>query len=1077
MKYLSIIVLLMFASICALQAQTKITGKVTDATNGAGMPYVTVSVKGTTLGSNTDNSGNYSISVPGNNAVLVFSFVGYTTVEQEIGGRNVINVALQSEATSLGEVVVTAMGITKEKRALAYAAQEIKAADLTQVRQTDLNNALVGRVAGVRFWGASGATFDAGKVVLRGTTSLSSASGSEPIYVVDGVITNSNSLNMDDVESVNVLKGPAATALYGSRGGNGAIIITTKRGAKGKGQFEFSQTTGFEVVNLTAKYQSEYGGGTLGADGEMNIFKYDPAAHPSYLQVLDGAPYYDMANDVSWGPRLDGRSYAPFYAWDPTHPKFGQLSTWSPQPEDNVKDLFRVGVNNTTNIAFSKSVDNFSTRVSFTNVQRNGIAENSDATRRFFSISTTYDVNERMRISADYKYTYRKNHNAVSESYGGLGNAVYTFTQWFNRNVNINDLKDYKRPDGTFRSWNITSPTDLTPAFHTNPFALFNEINRTSIDQWNVINTTLNYYIIKDKIAVGAIFNGNIRNSSYEEKVPMNITGELERYNSSDGDPTQSSLWDTQMQGYIAYTDNFLDEKLDVSARLFVEQRDYRYDRTWAFTRDGLIADDFFSTNGSVGLAGGITNRQLLKERSIFGTGSVSWDRTYYIDFSLRNDWSSTLPTKNNSYLYGGLSAAVILSSFTKDIDWLNFWKLRTSMAQVGSSMNPYQVDQTFVVSSRKYNGKTVMFMDSNLKDPNIKPTISTAWEVGTEFRLFTNRLYGDVNFYIKKSKNQIINLAVAPVSGFQTRKMNAGVIENKGYEITLGGSPIRTKDFEWEVYANWAQNTNKLLELDANDASTTQYRISYYGLSSYLYSFAEVGKPIGVIRGSAWDKDPNGNIVYRKLNNNAVGDAVPLRLTSAQKELGNVQPTATGGFGSSFRWKGFVLSMAFDYQIGGKIASVTNMFGEGSGLLKSTVGNNDRGVAIRNPVADGGGIKISGVTRNADGGYDPFTGYMDPSYYFAYTSSIWEPYVYDAGYLKMRELSLNYTLPSSFIEKFNIGLSKASVAFIIQNPWLIYSGIPNVDASAIGNSYNNFIETGQAFSTRVFGFSVNLTF
>ena len=302
----------------------QITGVVTDAADNSPLPSATVMIKGTQTITITQIDGSYSIMAPAN-AVLIFSFAGMDTQEIAVNRQAKIDVSLVS-TLALDEVVVTAMGVTREKKSIGYASQEVKADDITQAKQTDLNNALVGRVAGVRFWGASGATFDAGSIVLRGTTSLSGA-GSAPIYVVDGVITNVESVNMDDVESLNVLKGPAATAIYGSRGGNGAVIIATKRAELGRSQFEFSQTFSFERVNMQAEYQSEYGGGALGAESDLLTFTYNPATHPAHLQALNGKKYFDMQNDMSWGPKFDGQQYAPFYAWDPTDRKSTRLNS------------------------------------------------------------------------------------------------------------------------------------------------------------------------------------------------------------------------------------------------------------------------------------------------------------------------------------------------------------------------------------------------------------------------------------------------------------------------------------------------------------------------------------------------------------------------------------------------------------------------------------------------------------------------------------------------------------------------------------------------------------------------------
>lgn len=1073
MKRLTFTLLFFFVSISMMVAQSvKVKGSVTSGDDGLPIVGASIVVKGTTVGTVSDYDGNFSLEAPAGAKMLQVSYVGMIAVEVPV--KPIVSVVLRSNTEHLDEIVVTAQGLTRQQKSLGYATQQVKAEELQAVRQTDLNNALVGKVSGVRFLGGSGAKFDPGKIVLRGTTSLTDAGGKEPLYVVDGVITSNNSINMDDVESVNVLKGPAATALYGARGGNGAIIITTKGLTGEKMEFNVSHTLAFEKAYLHNDLQKEYGGGYYGANGEMDVFQFDPAVHPSYLQQMNGKSYYDFADDASWGPKLDGREYAPWYAWDPTNPKFGQTAKW--QNEMDLNDLFDTGVSNTTNLSFARSGKDHMTRVSFTNAARDGVAPNSDAVRRYLSLKTIFKPIDRLKISLDYKYTYHKNHNSAKEGYGGMGNVLYSYQQWGHTNVNLNDLRDYKRPDGSYRSWNITSPTDMTPAFHPNPFALYEEINRKEVTQWNVFSADAELSIIGN-LKAGVRMNGNIRNYFKDFEVPYGVLGEVSRL-----EEEQNSLIDMQVQGRLTWSDRFLDDRLSVDAAFFLENRNYSYKITQAFTRDGLFMDKFFSTAGSVGLPGGGTSKTNIKEQSVYGTGTVGWDNTYYIDFSLRNDWTSTLHPDKNSYLYGGVSGAIIASNWLKDAEWLDFWKVRGSMAQVGSTMDAYNVYPTYKVKDSdgnlvKYGSLSNMWYDRNLKDPYIRPTISTSYEVGTEFQMFGNRFWGDFNFYNRDSKDQIINVNTTAASGYTSRKMNAGLIRNRGVELQLGGRPIQTKDWTWEVNANISKNRNTLEELVEGQDT---YQIYWMSWSSRIYSYAEVGKPIGVIRGSTWKKDPQGRIIMSERSdpNHEYGPYAPLLESSAQEELGNIQPDFTGGFSTSVRYKDFRLGASFDFQIGGSLASATNMFGEGSGLLASTVGNNDKGNPIRNSVADGGGVRMDGVVDNGDGTFKPVTAYVDANYYYQSRKSlIWEDYVYDASYLKLRELSVGYDVPSAFLTRTRTGIKRASVSFVAQNPWLIYSGVPNIDPSESGGADYNYIEGGQAASTRSFGFTVNLTF
>ena len=453
----------------AVAQKTNVSGVVVSAEDGQPVIGASVIVKGTTIGTVTDFDGKFSLEVPDGQKTLQISYVGM--VQQEVAVRPNVSVRLISDTQNLDEVVVTAQGLTRKEKSLGYSTQQVKADELVQVRTTDLNNALVGKVSGVQFVGSSGATFDEGTIVLRGSTSISDDRGdSAPIYVIDGVIADdANGVNMDDVASVNVLKGPAATALYGSRGGNGAIIITTKGGMDGLERMEInvSHTLTVDVPKIYFDLQDKYGGGYMGADADMKVFKYDPSVHPEYLQAMDGVSYYDYNNDASWGPVFDGREYAPWYAWDPTDPRFGQTAKW--ENGLDLYDLYKNGISNTTNVAFSRSGKNHSSRISFSNVSRQGISPNSDASRRYLSARTSFKPIDRLTVSVDYKYTYRHNHNAAYEGYSTY-NPLRTYTQWGHTNVDLNDLKEnYIRPDGTFRTWNISSVTNLEGKFHRTP--------------------------------------------------------------------------------------------------------------------------------------------------------------------------------------------------------------------------------------------------------------------------------------------------------------------------------------------------------------------------------------------------------------------------------------------------------------------------------------------------------------------------------------------------------------------------------------------------------------------------------
>ena len=1075
----------------ALYAQNiTVKGTVTDASNGEPITGAAVVVQGSaTSYALTDVQGAFSINAP-RNGVLVVSNMGYKTKSVEVNGMTVVNVALEPDTEYLDEVVVTAQGLTRKQKAIGYSAQVINDEQLTVVHSSSLGNSLAGKVAGAQFWGSAGSTFSEGKIILRGPTSYNNQEGSEPIYVIDGTIASAAAVNMDDVESINILKGPSATALYGSRGANGAVIITTKKAQEGQSHVEFSHTTTAEVLYNHIKFQNEFGGGSM---AQQNTAMYNAVKNAGlldkYPDVLDakaafelngfdlpdGTYTYDYWEDVNWGPRYDNTTMVrPAVSWDPSHPKYGKAEPWSYQLD--LRDLTRVAWTNTTTVSFNKSVKGMNTRVSFTNVDRPGIFYNSKAVRRSFSISSQIKPNSWLTADLSYRYRVRVNQNAEQEGYSANGNYICDFVQWGHTNVNLKDLKDWQRPDGGWRTWNIVGAknfddyaaaylagdADLTANYHDNPYAVMEQYTYTNKTQYHMASADV-YASLPYNFRLGARINNLIQDSHYEEK---------DGFGSINFDPYYRNYFaetnDITAQGYLTWNNSFVDNRLTAEAAAFAEARKYDYYYLNSATNGGLSVIDLYNLSASNNTYSTNNSETHYKTRSFFGTATIGWDDLVYLDGSLRYDIDSRLPADKNGYLYGGGSLSFMASKLI-NAPWLNFWKIRGSLAQVGSTIGAYSVKPTYTVST-KLHGQTGLYEPTTQVNEHILPTISTSYEVGTEFKLFNNRLYGDVNFYLKNTKNSIINATVLPQSGFNSRTINAGLVQNKGVEILLGGTPVRTKDFEWNLSANISKNVNTLVELAPGQPSTRLYGNSFY----FFWNLMSIEKqPIGVIQTNArWLRNDDGQLILRAGTANT-GDVRPTFETDVPKSVGNIQPDFTGGFNTSFRYKDFTLSAAFDYVIGGQMVSWTNMWGKGSGLLAETAVLNDRGKSIREPVQTGGGVHLTGVDKDGN----PMDGYIDAFYYFYYQ------YVYDQdstvfnrSYLKMRELALRYNMPKNIVNKIK-GISSASVAFVATNPWLIYSAVPHIDPSELGGASYNFLEGGQAVSTRSFGVTLNVTF
>ena len=1060
----------------ALYAQNiTVKGTVTDQANGEPVTGAAVVVQGSTTSyALTDVQGSFTINAP-RDGVLVFSNMGYKTVSVPVNGQAVLNVALEPDTEYLDEVVVTAQGLTRKQKAIGYSAQTMSEEQLSTTHSYSLGNSLAGKVAGAQVWGQGGSTFNEGRIILRGTTSYSNMEGSEPIYVIDGAIVGSGAVNMDDVESINILKGPSATALYGSRGANGAVIITTKKAKEGQSHVEFSHTTTAEVYYNHVKFQKLYGGGDdvssatakfaaandANADVTSPVWSWTNAGY----DLGDGTYVYNYGEDVSWGARFDDKTlYRTALSWDPTSSHYGETDTWSYRLD--LSELTRVAWTNNTTVAFTKAVKGMNTRVSFSNVDRPGIFQNSKAVRRTFSISSQIKPNSWLNADISYRYRLRRNENAEQEGYSATGNYVCDFIQWGHTNVKLADLKDWQRPDGGWRTWNIVSKDDLTANFHDNPFAVMENYTYDSTTQYHLLSGDV-YATLPLNFRLGARVNEVLQNQLYNER---------NAFGSVDFEPYfrtyQTNTNDLTAQAYLTWNDQFVDDRLSVEAAAFAETRSYDYYYLNSYTNGGLNMPGFYNLGASNSTYGTNNSETHYKTRSFFGNTTIGWDDLIYLDGSIRYDIDSRLPADNNGYLYGGGSLSFMASKLI-NAPWLNFWKIRGSLAQVGSTIGAYNVLPTYTINT-KFHQQTAIYEPTTQVNQNIRPTISTSYEVGTEFKMFNNRFYGDINFYLKNTKDDIIDATVLNQSGYNKRTMNAGLVENKGFEILLGGTPVLTKDWQWDLSGNISKNINKLITLAPDQHEYARYGNGFNQANRYWYIKAIEGQPIGVIQAaSRWLTNDEGKLILREGTTNT-GEVRPTWETNELRDEGNIQPDFTGGFNTSVRFKNLTFSAAFDYMIGGQIISWTNLWGEGSGLLDVTAAVNDKGVNIREPVQKGGGVYMEGV--DADG--NPMSGYMDAYYYYSYKSTYnAASYVLDKSYLKLRELSLRYDLPKDFLNKLNVGIARASVAFVATNPWLIYSAIPNIDPSEVGGASYNGLEGGQALSTRTFGVTLNVTF
>jgi TonB-linked SusC/RagA family outer membrane protein len=1055
--------ILCFFSLPLLAQDVAVSGSVTSSEDGSALPGVNISVKGTTRGTSTNAGGTYQLNAP-TGSTLVFSFIGFTTQEIPLGNRTTVNVKLAADASQLQEVVVTALGITRDKKALNYAVQEVQSEKLNFARDQNVGNALAGKVSGVQVLGQSGAKFGNPSIRIRGVNSLT---GGDPLYVVDGTVTDISQVNMDDVENLSVLKGPSATALYGNRASAGVIVITTKRAKSGETRLDINHSTTLDMVALLPKYQNEYGGGY---EQDWSTFAYDPKIHPASWASFNGQKILDYSADESWGPRLDGSPHRSAFSWQPG-PEFGQLTPFSPQP-NNVRDFFNKPISNNTNIAFSRGTDALQSRISYTHIINNGIIPNSSQTRDYISAKNAIKFADKLTANLNINYTATRTLNQPADNYGSTGgrtssNSPYGVTnatlngynqtigslnQWFQRQLNMDDLRNYKNPDGTFRSWNIGGPTDPRPKYWDSPFTQVYENTNTNRSTRLFGDFGLTYQFLPS-LKASATVRRDQTNFYQEGRI---AAGTLNAGGKGAFSTLGSNAVENNYEVLVNYNQNFKD--ISVVA---VAGGNIRYNRTDALfqaTIDGLSAPGFYNIAASIGRP--LSNNFLFERQvnSAFGNVSLGFRDFIFLEGSIRNDWSSTLPANNNSYLYPSISAGLIFTELIPKNNVLSYGKIRAGYAQVGTDVDPYRTALAYSVST-PYGNSATSYLPSQLPNSNLLPGLSSSYEGGVDLRFLGNRIGLEFTAYQNNNKNQIIPLPVAPTSGYANAIINAGLIQTSGLELHIYANPIKNPNgFSWEFDLNADRNRSKVVSLidglDNYQIDGPQWRT--------LTLNARVGQDWGALYGQGIQKDANGkNVVYSS------GANAGLYVKQDNVYLGSVLPKFKGGWLNTFTYKNVTMRVNTDFVVGGKFFSTTKMFNAYSGLAAETAGLNELGNPKRNDPASGGGVLLDGVTPE---GTTNTTRVATQNLYENWLFALNERWIYDKTYVKLREVSIGYNLPTRILGKL---VKSANISLIARNPLLIYSAIGGgID---ISESETIWYEGGQLPPVRSFGVNVRL--
>jgi TonB-linked SusC/RagA family outer membrane protein len=1035
--FLSLLLFLTLPLTGQAQELRTVTGNVVMEGTGQPMPGVQVFVEGTRIGTLTDSRGNFSLPVPQDAETLVFTYLGYKTVEVPVSDQ--ISVTMSIEALGLQGITVTALGLRREKQTLGYSVQDLQGDEIAAVPEVNLVNSLQGNVAGVNITNA-GPTGGSSRIVIRGANSITG--NNEPLFIVDGFPVDNNAprnqgyggidygnaisdLDPANIENISVLKGPAAAALYGSQAANGAVVITTKSGTGSpSGGLGMTVTASYtmETPLKLPDYQNEYGQGLFGE------FKWVDG---------QGAGLWDFV-DESWGPKLDGRPIDQFT---------GPGMPWVAHP-DNVRDFFETGRTLNTNVAVSRASENSNVRLSVSNMNLDGMSPGNIMNRLNLGIKGGANITDRLTANASVTYVDQDTENRPGTGYDE-DNPMQQFI-WFGRQVDMNALKNYRCTGDEVTPCTIGGQYNWNYNYHNNPYweALVNE----NFDERDRIigNGDVSFQVNDWITATGRVGRDWSRDHRKRniEWYSLDDAGD----GGFDEDTYYRSL--TTADLLVSATRQLTsDINMDVTAGSYIAKN--KYERASAGVTKLTVPSVFTIDND----AGTVDPTDYLREyetRSVYGSVSLNYRGFWNVDLTGRNDWSSTLPEGENSYFYPSVSTAFVFTdAFDMAGDLFSSGKIRASWTRVGNDTDPYQL-QSVLNSSQAFNGAPMFGIPNEIPNVDLRPEETTAWEVGTDLGFFNERLGFVLTYYDRKTRDQIMGVQISTASGYSAQRLNAGEVRNWGWEVLLKAMPVRLDNgFRWNVTANWSKNNSEVTEL-YGDLETLVLG-SYWSMNIE----ARKGEAYGVFYGNGYLLDDQGRWMLN-------GDGLPRRDTN-RRILGNYNPDWIGGLQNRFSYGAFDLSVLVDGQKGGDIFSVTNWFGEYAGVLKSSLRGReidycDPGIVVEGVLPDG--------SINGDG-VDDVT--VCPQDYFGANYGNQEASIDDATYIKLREVRLGYELPGSFISR--LGFSSGNVALIGRNLFLWAPNIDNIDPeTAFDNSNVQGIEFGQFPSARSIGLSFTIT-
>ena len=1018
----------------------EITGTVEDADG----PLIgaTVKVAGTSNGVVTDTNGRFKLRCK-RGATLEVSYIGY--INKTVKAQPGIKIILDEDKTELSEVVVTALGIKRDRKALGYGVAEIKGADLTKAKETNVINSLSGKVAGLVVQNTAGGNSGSTRVMLRGNTEMTG--NNQPLYVIDGVpLDNTNfgsagteggydlgdgisAINPDDIENMTVLKGPAASALYGSRASHGVILITTKKAEKDKISVEYNGSLTIDVQNaMWDDIQQVYG---MGYGGQFS------------KTATSGT-------NSSWGPKADNQMVEYF---DGVQRPFQMY-------KDNTSAFFRTGVTSQNTAILSVNSGKTGMRFSVTDMRNKDILPNTHMSRDNFNLRVNTSAGPvDLDFTANYTREDVKNRPALGDSQSNVGKNLMTLAGTYNQAW----LKNYETSEGDYANWNGNDQYNKNPYWD-----LYKNGNTSEKDIFRL--TAKAIWNIDEHLKLQGTVGTDINNMTFEEYIAKTTPGK------SAGQLQDQIFKNRTLNAELLALYNNQFGEFDVNATL--GGNIFKVDNlTTIFTGLNQQMKDVISimNYGEQSIQQNSYKKQI---NSLFGSASVGYQHTYYLEGTIRGDKSSTLPTSNNIYIYPSVSGSVVFSEFIKNKQIINYGKVRASWAQVGSDTDPYQLVTSYTNSKYSYSGYAMGLISNSVQpNPDLKPTKTNSFELGLETKFFNGRLGLDVTYYNQSSENQIIALASSAAAGYTHRLINAGEIQNKGIEIAVNGRVLQIKDFAWDAGLNFSKNVNKVKSLvDGMDYFELE-KASWCGVSVG----AEVGENYGSIMGKDFKRNADGDVIINaKTGLPEVDDEI--------RTLGNASWDWTGGFYSTFTYKNFRLSAGFDVKMGADIFSMSMRSAYQTGKASGTLAGREEwyaseearqaaGMTSAEWLASGNarGYIVPGVIDNGDGTYRPNDIPVNPEgYWKSAADNAPGMFVYDNSYIKCREITFGYTFPENMLGKF---VKSLNISFVARNPFIVWKNIPNIDPDSGYNTSGLGLEYGSLPSRRSYGFNVNVKF